>query len=583
MSVYIATLASLIVQRYFINFSCVYNIGDLDINTENIFLTRTSLKFALEIDIFQQIKCPAFVISSVQPDDAVELIEKQLQLSKIYKFNTRYYLLICTIAPNSTFNATILFQRKVFESIVNVLLMIEQDACVNFYTHNYSGKTPLETKLIGTLCNSYNITSLDLYPDKQTNLMGREFIISTFNFTPYVYIEKDRGAELSMINTFVQKFNYTRKLLISTEQWGEIFKNSSGTGGRYDVYNGEADVGVGGFFISGSNNLIDSSTFTLRTWLTFLVPFPQPANGLSLLLKPFHFVVWFALLGVLSVLVVALKILYNTIENTTNKNRAQSLTFELSLVILAGLVQQPINLPIKLTGCVIISFGMLLLVTFYTSAYSSIMTKRSYAPYVSTGRQLEKSNLPFIVVDKGYFASIDILQYPNIKTNPSIVEPDELQQILRKTNEVSIAMDHLNLGYALGDYDDAINITTLERFTVLKDDISFNWCVFPVYKHSVISPVLDKFIVQIRESGLDYYYLAESFRDLNYEKSAYFSTITQVNEQIQQFFNIESLSGAFLMLVIGLLISTLTFICEHFCQSCVYDTTLVTPSEYFSN
>lgn len=55
----------------------------------------------------------------------------------------------------------------------------------------------------------------------------------------------DRGAELSVINKFVEKFNYTRKLLITTEQWGEIFENLTGTGAAYDIYLGKADVGVG--------------------------------------------------------------------------------------------------------------------------------------------------------------------------------------------------------------------------------------------------------------------------------------------------------------------------------------------------
>lgn len=70
-------------------------------------------------------------------------------------------------------------------------------------------------------------------------------------------------------------------------------------------------------------------------------------------------------------------------------------------------------------------------------------------------------------------------------------------------------MNILFVGYALGDYNDAINISTLETFTVLKDDLMFDWCVLPVNKHSVILPLLDKFIMQLRESGLDYYYLAE--------------------------------------------------------------------------
>ncbi|XP_065161305.1 uncharacterized protein [Atheta coriaria] len=320
----------------------------------------------------------------------------------------------------------------------------------------------------------------------------------------------DRGAELSVINKFVEKFNYTRKLLITTEQWGEIFENLTGTGAAYDIYLGKADVGVAGFFISEFDYKVDTSTYVLRTGLTFLVPLPEISIGLSTLLKPFHYVVWFILLGILSVLVIAMKIL-NTTTDSTNKYQGQSITFELTFIILGVLLQQPMNLRIKLVGCIVINFGMLLLVIFYNSGYSSIMTKPSYAHHVSTGKELEISDLPFLVAHDSYFNSIDILQYPNIKTHPSIVEPDELLHLLSKSTYVSIAIDHLNLGYALGDFDIAINITTLETFTVLKEDLSFDWCVFPVYKHSVILPILDEFIVQIREAGLDYFYLAERF------------------------------------------------------------------------
>lgn len=93
-------------KAYFAKFPCVYNIGDLDINLENILLTRTSVRFALEFDFFQQINCPAFIISSDQPNNnAFELIEKQILFST-YNFNIRYYLLIETGTHNKTFNAT---------------------------------------------------------------------------------------------------------------------------------------------------------------------------------------------------------------------------------------------------------------------------------------------------------------------------------------------------------------------------------------------------------------------------------------------------------------------------------------------
>lgn len=64
-------------------------------------------------------------------------------------------------------------------------------------------------------------------------------------------------------------------------------------------------------------------------------------------------------------------------------------------------------------------------------------------------------------------------------------------------------------GYGLGEYDNVINISTLEKFTVLKEDLTFDYCGYVFYKNSVILPVFDNFFVKIRESGLAEYYLAE--------------------------------------------------------------------------
>lgn len=101
------------------------------------------------------------------------------------------------------------------------------------------------------------------------------------------------------------------------------------------------------------------------------------------------------------------------------------------------------------------------------------------------------------------------MQYPNIKTKYTKADPDKLSQILAKSTKVSIAIDHLNLGYAFCEYDTVLKMDTLEKFTVLKEDMSFAYGVFAFYKNSVILPLLDHFILNLQEYGLDNFIMAE--------------------------------------------------------------------------
>lgn len=48
-----------------------------------------------------------------------------------------------------------------------------------------------------------------------------------------------------MMKTFVEKFNYTLKLVLSTVRWGQIYENLTVTGAQNDVYTGKADILIG--------------------------------------------------------------------------------------------------------------------------------------------------------------------------------------------------------------------------------------------------------------------------------------------------------------------------------------------------
>lgn len=48
-----------------------------------------------------------------------------------------------------------------------------------------------------------------------------------------------------MVNSFVDKYNFTKKLIPTNDKWGTLFNNFSGTGMVGLVVGEEADFGVG--------------------------------------------------------------------------------------------------------------------------------------------------------------------------------------------------------------------------------------------------------------------------------------------------------------------------------------------------
>ncbi|XP_065165294.1 uncharacterized protein [Atheta coriaria] len=351
-----------------------------------------------------------------------------------------------------------------------------------------------------------------------------------------------------MINAFCLKHNYTKNLKINPELWGHLYDNGTGDGTQWDVVQGHADIGSGGFFRNRFDYRTDTTTVISRVGLNFLVPRPVLDDGLETPLRPFDFVVWIVLLVAIVVLAVV-----TTILHKINKREITSLT------VLGLFLQQPSHLPMRMY---LTYSGILLIVIFYNCGYASLMTRPSYLPYISTGKALENSNLPFILATSGYITSLDKMQYPNIKTKYTKADPDKLSQILAKSTKVSIAIDHLNLGYAFCEYDTVLKMDTLEKFTVLKEDMSFAYGVFAFYKNSVILPLLDHFILNLQEYGLDNFIMAESFRELSYEGRVYMHALNQRQGSSPRYFNIRTLSGAFLILLLGLLIATIAFICE---------------------
>ena len=91
----------------------------------------------------------------------------------------------------------------------------------------------------------------DLYPDKTSNLMGKELVVATFHYPPAnVILENVQppvydGLEMRMIYEFTKLFNFTWRVICKQDEWwGKIWGNGSGIGPMGHVSMGAADAGL---------------------------------------------------------------------------------------------------------------------------------------------------------------------------------------------------------------------------------------------------------------------------------------------------------------------------------------------------
>ena len=81
------------------------------------------------------------------------------------------------------------------------------------------------------------IHNADLYPDKISNLMGKELMLSSISYPPITVVQITNettiydGLEYHLIREWVKKINFTWKVLYEQDEWwGEIYENGSGYG-----------------------------------------------------------------------------------------------------------------------------------------------------------------------------------------------------------------------------------------------------------------------------------------------------------------------------------------------------------------
>ncbi|XP_065171476.1 uncharacterized protein [Atheta coriaria] len=183
------------------------------------------------------------------------------------------------------------------------------------------------------------------------------------------------------------------------ERWGTVYSLTNGTGMRFSIATGKADVAFGSMLpkladrINGQ--ILDS---TLRCNVQFLVPHPEPISDAKYVIIPFTTTVWIVCIAFYLFIVIITYLKRRKEKKALNAKVDVSKVF---LVIFRILIQQPTKATNKLLLFLI--FGSMVLCIYYSSTFSSLIIKPIYNNHLKNSADVIKANnIKIISADSDY-------------------------------------------------------------------------------------------------------------------------------------------------------------------------------------
>ncbi|CAD7014181.1 unnamed protein product [Ceratitis capitata] len=229
------------------------------------------------------------------------------------------------------------FQHRFFEDQSSILLVersIGNPALFDLKTNKFVGSRADNPKQLYPL-DRFNAESNtfqygnDLFPDKLSDLQGREVILAAFDYRPDVVLKyypgapsRDRafatndtsghveldGTEERILSTFCEKHNCSVHIDTSeADDWGIAYRNMTGEAALGMLARGKAEVGMSAMYTWYADYVaLDMSMYIGRSGITCVVPAPKRLASWLLPIEPFQPALWAFVFACLCVEIIAL-------------------------------------------------------------------------------------------------------------------------------------------------------------------------------------------------------------------------------------------------------------------------------------
>ncbi|XP_038116678.1 uncharacterized protein LOC6050679 [Culex quinquefasciatus] len=437
------------------------------------------------------------------------------------------------------------------------------------------------------------VSAPNYFPDKSRNLEQRAVRFSPVLYPPFSfygnstkekanawYTSSDAsevtpmvvdGQESLFLVEFCHKYNCSIKVVYDNDSWGEVFEDQTGTGSLGAVAMHKADIAVGAiYYWLGPYKF---STFTVplsRSGLTVVVPKPIILAPWKTPFLSFPLLLWIAVavsfvVGVFFTWFVEkarIKILGNSSQNPVSVSDAALLL--IGLFIEQGVDTRRRDLASSTVLFVSMLFAGFMIGNMYNAGLAAVMTIPQYGISIDTTYDLATSGLPWGGTAIAWIFAIWKATEEYLKVivnNYQVVEQETLVKNAKSGN-FGFVGERTEFGHFVPvDYLDE---ESSQMLRLLKDDLSWETCVALVSKTCPFKPRLDELIMNIRQSGVQFYWelmASSKYLNMTHEKNILNGRQTNTEEEATRL-TVLHFVGAFLILGTGFVGGSIVFVLE---------------------
>uniref|UniRef100_A0A182JNI1 Ionotropic glutamate receptor C-terminal domain-containing protein n=1 Tax=Anopheles christyi TaxID=43041 RepID=A0A182JNI1_9DIPT len=463
---------------------------------------------------------------------------------------------------------------------------------VDLFTNQFDNDEwiPLASHDTLTIPAAFDAT-VNLFPNKRTNLWGRYVRLAIFNYEPYTlwsavdgtgekanaFFQHARtlfidGTESRVFVEFCAKLNCSLEIsLDEAGEWGQIYDNRTGDGIIGAVVERRADVGVGALYSWYHESLFLALSKPIsRTGVTCIAPKPLPLSSWLTAILPFSTVLWLAVLATVAVstvfeVVVSFVTLKFNPAKTHRVDVCESMMGVISIFILQAVLIRTIRNPYSSQ---MILFGSILFVGLmignaYSGGLASVMTVPRYEKSIDTVQDLADRNLHWGSTHDAWIFSIQLATQPTIVKllENFVTYPKDVLHEHAKHRNLAYSIERLPYGhYAVGEY---ITDEVSGNFEIMLEDIYWENCVAMATKTWPLMDELDELTLLIFQSGIQRYWELEvvtKFADNKVQHAI--STSRHFDNPGPIPLQPSHLLGAYFLLAFGLGLGTVCFLVE---------------------
>ncbi|KAL7040767.1 hypothetical protein ACKWTF_000511 [Chironomus riparius] len=360
------------------------------------------------------------------------------------------------------------------------------------------------------------------------------------------------GIDGTVLRVISELMNFTLRIVTSSEQGG-FFKNGTATGAGKLVASGIANLSIGYFSMTAErNNFMKPSYIYYTSNLIWIVPNGRLFSSFEKLAKPFSFITWFCVLIILIssfAVVFLLNLRPTSLRNFVYGRNIKTPCLNVANIFFGGSLH---TLPARNFARTLIGMFMLyslVIRSSYQGALFNFMKGDFREEPVNDLKTMIDQDFTFYVVE----SSVDnVKNLPEVMKSLKVINRSELSPLQRK-----LAHPDFSKGALLSSEEHVawLNsiLTPYSFLNYAKEVVSgFNLCIY-THIQSCLTQQINRNLMNVFNSGL-----INSWAKLFVDRSFLIRKIDQYPRKL----DLEKMSGAFKVLIIGLSMSILLFIFE---------------------